>query len=75
MDAEYSRRGLKYVSKADSVFNFPIMCLIDSFEKFQGVIALIVSWLKCLVHDKSSELLNPRYLTFFADWRVRPCSL
>ena len=28
-----------------------------------------------LVHDKSSEILTPRYLTFFTDWRVRPCSL
>ena len=50
------------------------MCLDVSFKKIQGV-PLVVSWLMCLVHDKSSEILTPRYLTFFVDWRVRPCSL
>ena len=29
----------------------------------------------CLVHDKSSEIFAPMYLTFLADWSVRLCSL
>ena len=37
MNAEYSRRGLKCFK--GRFFNFPIMCLDVSFNKFQGVIA------------------------------------
>ena len=51
------------------------MCLNVSFDKFQGSLPLVVSWLMCFVHDKSSEIFTPRYLAFLADWRVRPCSL
>ena len=38
MDAEYSRRGLTYVLKADSLI-FLLCVWIFSFNKFQGVIA------------------------------------
>ena len=38
---------------------------------FRVLLPLVVSWLMCLVYDKSSDL-TPRYLTFFVDWRVRP---
>ena len=40
-------------------------------ENFRVLLPLVVSWLMCLVYDKSSDL-TPRYLPFFVDWRVRP---
>ena len=74
MDAEYSRRGLTYVLKADSLI-FLLCVWMFLLINFRMLLPLVVSWLMCLVQDKSSEILTPRYLTFFVDWRVRPCSL
>ena len=74
MNAEYSRRGLTYVLKADSLI-FLLCVWMFLLMNFRVLLPLVVSWLMCLVHDKSSEILTRRYLTFFVDWRVRPCSL
>ena len=71
MDAEYSRRGLTYVLKADSLI-FLLCVWMFLLTNFRVLLPIVVSWLMCLVHDKSSEILTPRYLTFFVDWRVRP---
>ena len=63
MDAEYSRRGLTYVLKADSLI-FLLCVWMFLLINFRVLLPLVVSWLMCSVHDKSSEILTPRYLTF-----------
>ena len=75
MDAEYSRRGLTYVLKADSLI-FLLCVWMFLLINFRVLLPLVVSWLMCLVHDKSSEILTHKVFDiFFVDWRVRPCSL
>ena len=59
MDAEYSRRGLTYVLKADSL-TFLLCVWMFLLINFRVLLPLVVSWLMCLVHDKSSEILAPR---------------
>ena len=63
MDAENSRKGLTYVLKADSLI-FLLYVWMFLLINFRVLLPLVVSWLMCLVHDKSSEILTVRYLTF-----------
>ena len=55
MDAEYSRRGLTYVLKADSLI-FLLCVWMFLLINSRVLLPLVVSWLMCLVHDKSSEI-------------------
>ena len=74
MDAEYSRRGLTSILKAYSLI-FLLCVWMFLLINFRVLLPLVVSWLMCLGHDKSSEILTPMYLTVVVDWRVRTCSL
>ena len=57
MDAEYSRRGLTYILKAD--FLIFLLCVwMFLLIKFRVLLPLVVSWLMCKEHILSENLFS-----------------
>ena len=70
-EAAYSTRGRKYVVYADS-FSLGLFVWILCLMKFSELLVFIVIWLMCLAHDKSRDILTPKYLAESVSLRIIP---
>ena len=60
-EAAYSTMGQTYVLYADS-FSLGLLVWIVRLMNFNELLVFIVIWFMCFTHDKSHEILNPKYL-------------
>ena len=60
-EAAYSTKGRTYVLYADS-FSLGLLVWMLRLMNFSELLVFIVIWLMCFAHDKSREILTPKYL-------------
>ena len=59
-EAAYSTKGRTYVLYADS-FSLGLLVWMLRLMNFNELLVFIVIWLMCFAHDKSREILTPKY--------------
>ena len=70
-EAVYSTKGGTYVLYADS-FSLGLLVWIVRLMNFNELLVFIVIWLMCFAHDKSREILTPKYLAESVSFRPTP---
>ena len=70
-EAAYSTKGWTYVLYADS-FSLGLLVWMLRLMNFNELLVFIVIWLMCFTHDKSREILIPKYLAESVSFRLTP---
>ena len=68
-EAEYSTKGRPYVLYAD-FFSLGLLVWMLRLMNFNELLVFIVIWLMCFAHDKSREILTPKYLAESVSFRL-----
>ena len=68
-EAAYSTKGRSYVLYADS-FSLGLLVWMLRLINFNELLVFIVIWLICFDHDKSREILSPKYLAESVSFRL-----